>query len=415
MTSLQHSVLGGFERERHQLPERTVTMAQRYHRAGYQTAVLTGNTSAARTAGLDKEVDMLRDAYIGNASSIPLQAEFWRWRETFPGQPYWIHFQMTDVWFPGGQEFVGPFSGLYVPAERRNEYVDWRDKIRADNPGHWWRPSPEVFEEAEVDPVAYHEAGQNLYAEAVAHQDEQIGRFVEQLKAAGEWENTIFIVTADHGQHEAGLVMVDPPIPDGQHTHLRPEQTGIPLLVVWPGHIPGGQRFRDPVSLIDVLPTVLDLTGLPPAEVAQGRSLAPLLLGEVPESEWEPEPVILDEFYVNPESGQLRGWIEAVDGRWGASLEINPPVQPSWARRGEYDDARGQRPAPLLLYDLWTDPYCLSPVNEDRPELVEKYTKFLEAQFEAHRALAEHVGAAGEEMVLTPEQLETLRSLGYIR
>lgn len=322
MTSLQHSVLGGFHRERVQLPERVVTMAQHFHRAGYQTAVQTGNPLAARTADLGKEVDVLRDAYLGSASSVSLQAEFWRWRETFPGQPYWIHFQTTDVWGPGQQEFVGPFGGLYVRAERRQEYLDWYAMLRKLYPGHWWRPTPEAFEEAGID------------------------RFVEQLKAAGEWENTIFIVTADHGQHEAGLVMVDPPIPDGHHTHLRPEQTGIPLLFVWPGHIPGGFRFRDPGSLIDVLPTVLDLVGLPAAEVAQGRSLAPLLLGDVPESEWEPRPVILDEFYVDPESGDLRGWIEVVDGRWGASLEINPPIQPIWAYRGEYDDAQGERPAP---------------------------------------------------------------------
>jgi arylsulfatase A-like enzyme len=415
MTSLQHSVLGGFERERVQLPERVLTMAQRYHRAGYQTAVLTGNTSAARTAGLDKEVDVLRDAYIGEASSVALQDEFWRWREEFPGQPYWVHFQTTDVWGPGQQEFVGPYDGLYVPAERRREYLEWYRTIRRGYPGHWWQPTPEVFEEAGIDRVAFYQTEQLLYAEAVAYQDQQIGRFVDQLKAAGEWENTIFIVTADHGQHEAGLTMVDPPIPAGQHTHIRPEHTWIPLSIVWPGRIPGGERIRDAVSLIDVLPTVLDLAGLPPAEMAQGRSLAPLLLGQVTESEWEVRPVILDEFYVDPESGELGGWIEIIDGRWGASLEINPPVRPSWARRGEYDDAQGERPAPLLLYDLWHDPYCLDPVNEEYPELVEKYTELLEAQFKAHQALAQHVGAAGEEIELTPEQLETLRSLGYIQ
>ena len=69
-------------------------------------------------------------------------------------------------------------------------------------------------------------------------------------------------------------------------------------LFVWPGHIVGGQRFREPVvSMIDVLPTVLDLVGLPTPEVMQGQSLAPLLLGEG--GEWEPRPVILDEFDVD--------------------------------------------------------------------------------------------------------------------
>jgi arylsulfatase A-like enzyme len=417
MTSLQHSVLGGLQRERLQLPGRVVSMAQRFHRAGFQTAVFTGNPWAGRIPGLGREVDVLRDweMWGDSASSVRLQGEFWRWREMYPGQPYWTHFQTVDVHLPGSLESLGPFDGLYISAERRQEYMDWVRQLRQLRPGHWWRPTPEAFEEAGIDRLQYYEAEQKLYAEAVAHQDHQIGRFVAQLKAAGEWDNTIFVVTADHGQHESGLVMVDPPIPDGNHTHLRPEQNGIPLLIVWPGHIPGGMRFRDPVSLLDLLPTLLDLVGLPPAEMAQGRSLAPLLLGEVPESEWESQPVILDEFYVDPESGELQGWIEVVDGRWGASLEINPPVQPAWAGRGEYDDARGERLAPLLLFDLWNDPYCLDPVNEERPGLVEKYAELLEAQFEAHQALAEHVGAAGEEIVLTPEQLETLRSLGYIQ
>ncbi len=69
---------------------------------------------------------------------------------------------------------------------------------------------------------------------------------------------------------------------------------------------------------------------------------------------------------------------------------------------------------PLLVYDLWTDPLCLHSLHEERPDLVEKYTAFLEAQFEAHLDLALRFTAGGE-VALTPEQLETLRSLGYIQ
>ena len=47
------------------------------------------------------------------------------------------------------------------------------------------------------------------------------------------------------------------------HTH-------VPLVVVWPDHIGRGQRFDEPVSMLDVLPTVLDLVGVPMPEVAQG-------------------------------------------------------------------------------------------------------------------------------------------------
>ncbi len=189
---------------------------------------------------------------------------------------------------------------------------------------------------------------------------------------------------------------------------LRPTDSRVPLMFVWPGHIEGGQRIAHPVSMIDVLPTLLDLLGLPPAEIAQGQSLAPLMSGR---DGWEPRPVILDEFYADLETGELQGWIEVVDGRWGASLEIiRDPERPGLWVRTSY---RRGRPSPLLLYDLWNDPMALWSLHEERPDLVQKYTAFLEEQFEAHLALGQYFTPSGE-VELTPEQLQTLRTLGYI-
>jgi hypothetical protein len=139
-----------------------------------------------------------------------------------------------------------------------------------------------------------------------------------------------------------------------------------------------------------------------------GQSLAPVLLGT---GNWNPRPVILDEFEFDAEAGVMRGVIEVIDGRWGASLEINP--RPPEEDEDE-EDALWRRPVPLLLYDLWNDPYCLHSVHEERPDLVEKYTAFLKVQFEAHLALGQ-LFAPAEGVVLTPEQLEALRALGYIQ
>ena len=72
------------------------------------------------------------------------------------------------------------------------------------------------------------------------------------------------------------------------------------------------------------------------------------------------------------------------------------------------------RPSPLLLFDIRNDPYAFVPLNDKRPDLVEKYTAFLEAQWEAHQALAQ-LFTPSESVALTPEQLETLRALGYIQ
>jgi arylsulfatase A-like enzyme len=107
---------------------------------------------------------------------------------------------------------------------------------------------------------------------------------------------------------------------------------------------------------------------------------------------------------VDRATGELQGVIEVVDDRWGASLWIGP----------ELEDEEERRPTPLLLYDVWNDPWCLEPLNDEYPELVEKYTAFLQMQWEAHQALAKHFTPGGE-VELTPEQLETLRALGYIQ
>ncbi len=120
---------------------------------------------------------------------------------------------------------------------------------------------------------------------------------------------------------------------------------------------------------------------------------------------WEPRPVILDQFCLNTSTGELQGEIEVVDGRWGASLAIYPDLERTGPQR---------RPSPLLLYDLWNDPMALWSLHEERPDLVQKYTAFLEEQFEAHLALSQYFTSSGE-VELTPEQLQTLRTLGYIQ
>ena len=412
MTSLQHSVLGGFRNGFNVIPDDAPTMAQHMHRAGYQTAVFTANPNAGRLSGLERGVDFFREDWVEfaygkgggnrNESSRFLHEGFWSWRETYPAEPYWVHFQTTDVHedFPA----VAPFGGLFVGPDQLKTHKEWVQQLR-DAGG---LDDSEVFEKAGLSRTEFQTVEQGLYDEAMAHNDYQLGRLVERLKAEGEWENTVLIIGSDHSSAAAlgsdmGVERLDSPPPEWSHPMFRPSVSRVPLIFIWPGHIAAGQRFSEQVvSMIDVLPTILDLVGLPMPAVMQGQSLAPLLLGE---DGWEPRPVILDQFEVDRITGELRGVIEVVDGRWGASLEIKPnPAAPP----------ERQRPVPLLLYDLWNDPFALWSLHEERPDLVEKYTKFLEAQWEAHQSLAQLFTPSGD-VVLTPEQLETLRALGYIQ
>ena len=396
MTSLHHSVLGGYKTNTDPLPDEAVTMAQHMHDAGYQTAVFTSNAWPGTMSSLDRGVDALREAGVEphSASSRALHEDFWRWRESYPGEPYWVHFQTTDVHWPWNP--VAPFDGLYISPQRRETYHEWERQLPT-RPGPWT-----AFDKIGVSRIEFFNAARGLYDETMAHQDYQLGQLVERLKARGEWKHTLLIVAADHGYgHGVGLL---DPLPPRWGPMFRSFTTRVPLIVIWPERIAGGQRFSQPVSMIDVLPTILELAGVPMPEVMQGQSLAALLLGE---EGWEPRPVILDEFYVDQETGELGGSIEVIDGRWGASLEINPSPD------DEEVPPEESRPA-VLLYDLRNDPYCLHSLHEERPDLLEKYTALLEAQWEAHQALAQVFTRSGE-VALTPEQLRTLRSLGYIQ
>ena len=424
MTSLQSSVTGGLPGgNANPVPGEAVTMAEHMHRAGYQTAVFTGNPNAGTLSDLQRGVDLFREdwedfSYFGGnnhkESSKYLHEGFWSWREDYPSQPLWAHFQTTDTHndFPAPP----PFGGLFVGADELDSWNESLERLREFGglgPGPMG-PYMSPWDSAGVSRTAFYSVGKGLYDEAMAHNDYRLGQLVDRLKAEGEWENTLLIIGGDHSIEAAladmGAALSDSLPPPGNRPIFRPTISRVPLMFVWPGHIAGGQRIAHPVSMLDVLPTLLDLVGLPPAEIGQGQSLAPLMMGR---EGWEPRPVIFDEFYADLETGELSGRIEVVDGRWGASLRINDNpygIPPRFLRLG------GPRmgPSPLVLYDLWNDPMALWSLHEERPDLVQKYTAFLEEQFEAHLALSQYFTPSGE-VELTPEQLRTLRSLGYIR
>lgn len=432
MTSLQHSVLGGLRRGIHStpVPSAAVTMAEHMRRGGYQTAVFTSNPNAARVIGLERGVDVMRDeeAEDDSTSSVELHERFWSFREDYPGTPYWVHFQTTDVHEPNHPK--PPFAGLFVTREQRAQLEEWDRRVFEEAGAAFGTTSivdfyDRALKQTGIDRQAFFNTRRGLYDETMAHQDEALRRFVERLKAQGEWQDTLLVIAADHG-HPAGTFsrfgrgLFDPQPEAWEGALFDAYSTRIPLVFVWPARISGGRRFQEHVSMIDVLPTILDLVGLPSPEVAQGRSLAPLLLGE----RLEPRAVILDEFRVDEASGELVGNLELIDGRWGASLEIGPTPAGADPLLGRHAVPAGGRwgavhpyfpDAPrLLLYDLWNDPFALHAVNAEHPDLVARYHAELLEHWEAQRVLAQRF-QEGESAPLEPEQLEQLRALGYIR
>jgi arylsulfatase A-like enzyme len=96
--------------------------------------------------------------------------------------------------------------------------------------------------------------------------DAAVGEILKQLEEAGELENTLIVVSGDHGA---------PGFPGGK-CNLYDFGVGVALAAWWPGK-PGGRVVDDFVNLMDLAPTFLEAAGLPVAEGMQGRSLVPVL------------------------------------------------------------------------------------------------------------------------------------------
>jgi len=432
MTSLHHSVLGGLRRGVHStpVPPKATTMAEHMHQAGYETAVLTSNPNCARVIGLQRGVDFMRDVDARNhsSSSPELHEWFWRFRRDYPGHPYWVHFQTTDVHEPN--EPPSPFAGLFVSPEEHSRLEGWERQLFQKAGDAFGTTSIVDFydialKRAEIDRHGFFNLRRGLYDETMAHQDRELERFVERLKSEGEWENTLLVIASDHG-HPAGTFarfgrgLIDPQPEGWQGALFDSYSTRVPLIFVWPRGIQGGRRISQAVSMIDVLPTILDLAGLPQPEIRQGRSLAPLIRGKT----LEPRPVILDEFRVDEATGRMVGNIEMIDGRWGASLEIGPSPSGEEGPRGRHAFPAGGRwgavhpyfpeASRLLLYDLWNDPFATRAVNEEHADLVAHYQKALNEHWRVHQALAQKFGEA-DDQALDPQMLRQLQSLGYTR
>ncbi len=124
-----------------------------------------------------------------------------------------------------------------------------------------------------IPPPADIERLRAIYDSAISYQDQQLGRFVEQLRTWGIWDETMLLVTADHGEEF---------FEDRRCGHggsLRDTLIRVPLLVHDPARFPGGTIIDEGAEGVDVFATIADAMGLPIPEQVQGHSLAPLAQG----------------------------------------------------------------------------------------------------------------------------------------
>jgi arylsulfatase A-like enzyme len=196
--------------------------------------------------------------------------------------------------------------------------------------------------------VQYQEAGRGLFVEKYDREiefvDRWVGELVDGLAAAGLAEDTLIVLVADHGEefftHSYGGQAL------GWHGQsLYDDVQRVPLLFVAPGLTP--RRVKDPVMLIDVAPTLLDVAGVPVPSEFQGRTLAPALAGE-PLAPRDAHAELLP--YPN----------------------FNVAMRMIVTDGGRYKLIRNQTDNTRQLFDLEADPGELKNLAFDQPDLARK-------------------------------------------
>jgi arylsulfatase A-like enzyme len=196
----------------------------------------------------------------GRRSASEITDAALRWIQKDPGKPFFLglnYFDAHDPYLPP-QPYRGKFSRAANPGGLINSFhLRSGENLTAEQI------------QSEVD----------AYDGAIAYVDEQIGRLIAELSRQGEAENTILIITSDHGESfgEHQLFIHG----DG----LFRELVHVPLIVYWKDRLPAGRRIPEPVSLAAIPSTLMDLIDKTNPAAFPWPSLRPVWEGgEKPES-----------------------------------------------------------------------------------------------------------------------------------
>ncbi len=246
-------------------------------------------------------------------------------------------------------------------------------------------PSLEDAAGGKFDPDAYFNVAQlrALYDGAILSFDDQVGQVVASLKNLNLWDDTIVIITSDHGEN-----LLESPSSWGHGNFLfdANDDSRIPLIISDPALRGSSPRSIDEVtSSVNLMPTLLQRLGLPAPDSCEGRSFADLLRGQRPPRDGT----------IFAESAELLGGEKQLT--WDSylrypplakMLEVTEPASGLIGIKKEYFDllieARQRMVrtsrwkllyAPLVegaryqLFDLQADPLCRSDVQDAHPQV----------------------------------------------
>ncbi|HIC88341.1 MAG TPA: DUF4976 domain-containing protein [Anaerolineae bacterium] len=193
------------------------------------------------------------------------------WLKQHADEPFFLFVHYWDPHTP----YLPPeqYRGLYYqgdPTDPRHTSLAplWHQPF-----GEWWQR--DWFPQFGFDrPLTDAEFLVAMYDAEIRYVDDAMAALLEALEATGVAEETLVIVTSDHGEemyeHE---VFFD-------HHGLYEGNIHAPLIVHWPGKAQPGRRIPHLVQSVDLAPTVLDALGIEVPDTMEGHSLVPYLTGE---------------------------------------------------------------------------------------------------------------------------------------
>jgi len=345
------------------LPARELTLAEVLSGAGFRTGGVISNMLLEERFGVAQGFEHWdADAVAGHRgiTSAKVTAAAIRWLARRNDEPFLLlvhYFDPHLVYHDHpGITFANGYHGPLRPAMGI------------------WRLREARARMTEAD-VAYLRA---LHAEEVAWVDSSVGRLLDALDQQGLTRRTTVMLVADHGEEimEHGWI--------GHTRSLHDELIHVPLIIRSPGAA-RGLVLDDPVSVVDLLPTALDLVGVDaPRRELDGRSLAPLLRPEPSASTWPVRMLRAVRTWLSPDraAGPVRGAAEGQAGHRAQLAEVSFTLGPTDGPRqmekvafktavvdGRYKLIHDLLSDDLTLFDLETDPDEHNPLSADHPEL----------------------------------------------
>ena len=385
------------------LPAAAETLAEQYRAAGYATLAYSSVLFTGRFTNLHQGFEELHESGSANPTPSSKTARVYvdrlnRWLAGHRDVPFFVFLHLFDPHDPF--EPREPYATMWADRAHKAEHEAQLAALREhiDNPllRQFGMPNREAFEATGIDAAAYVSHDQDWYDGSIRGMDTELGRLDERLRTLDLDDDTLIVLMSDHGEEflEHGRMF------HGQTVYN--ELTQVPLIMRWPAGIPPGVVVDENVQLIDIMPTMLDLSALSHPDGLQGRSLLPFMAAnDSGVAEWAPRPSFSEKAVTSGSAAPPP-----------ADTESYAAIEDDWLL--VHNRTRPEDAPEFELYDMATDPLNLANVAGEHPEVVERLSHEIDRWYRTAEQARLPDDAQTTEG-LSQAELERLRSLGYVR